>query len=443
MSKKKLLIIVLAVVVVATLVGLNLGLSRSSGVDVQADTVQRRDLTEIVSASGRVQPATKVDITAEVTGEIRALFVREGDRVMLNDPLLILDTVQLRADVDQARYMLSEINARLEGYKSSLDQASEDFERMKRLFASGLASENEHNSAMYAYQNAKSSYDASLAQAKQYGARLDQELDNLSKAKIVAPMSGVVTYLDCEVGEIAPAQTGYTTGKTLMTIADLDIYEVEVDVDETEINKVELNQPVDIEVDAFPDTVFAGTVVEIGNTAIQSNSGTESQSTNFLVRVVFTDPVVKLRPGMSATVDITTATGENVLAVSYSAVVMRNYDMDSLQKAHEQDPLSKETSDNAVHAAEIETQDDSTNHGKGDETRKEVKGVFVVCNNQAKFVPIETGIADKRRIQILHGLTESDTVVTGPYRILRTIKDGDEVKVTRVGEVSAGEEGKD
>jgi HlyD family secretion protein len=430
-KKKKILIIAGAAVVLAIIVVANLLSSRETVTDVQAEKVHRRDLVEQVSASGRVQPSTKVDITAEVTGEIRALFVREGDPVRIGDPLLVLDTVQLRSDVDQARYMLSEVNSRLSGSKASLAQAQDDYDRQKKLFESGLCSEDEHNRTLYALQNAQANVNALEAQSKQTQSRLDKQIDYLKKAKIVAPMAGVITYLDCEVGEIAPAQTGYSQGKVLMTISNLEQFEVEVEVDETEINKVELGQVVDIEVDAFVDTSFSGQVVEIGNTAIQSGMGSESQSTDFRVKVVFTDPAVKLRPGMSATVDVTTATGAEVLAIPYSAVVMRSFDLDSLARAREADSAGTSDSQGGVQAAEVDSSDDTISEEK---ERPEIKGVFVVRGDVARFVQIETGIADKKRIQVVTGLADTDSVISGPYRVLRSIKDGDKVNITRVGE---------
>jgi HlyD family secretion protein len=233
-----------------------------------------------------------------------------------------------------------------------------------------------------------------------------------------------------------------------MTISDLSVFEVEVEVDETEINKVQLAQSVEIEVDAFPDTTFKGEIVEIGNTAIMKAMGTEDQSTNFNVKVVFQDTDVKIRPGMSATVDITTASREDALAVPFAAVVMRAIDLDSLEaaRASEGDPdegpastlqaaetvadttLAADTADTAGTADSA----DSAGEKSADEVeREELKGVFVIREGKARFIRIETGIADQKNIEVTSGLESGDSVVSGPYRVLRNIKDGDLVEVEK------------
>jgi HlyD family secretion protein len=428
--KKKVLLIAGGIVVVAVIVILNFTMSTSNAISVQSDSVKTRDLIETVSASGRIQPQTKVNITSQVNGEIIGLFAREGDNVKTGDLLVVLDTVQLRSNVDQALYAVNEVNARLSGAKTALDEAEEEFNRQKRLFENNLTSETMYKNAQYAFYKATSTYEATKAQAQQSQAEYEKQLDYLSKAKIVAPMPGVITFLDCEVGEIAAAQTAFTQGKTLMIISNLNVFEVEVEVDETEITKVDLGQEADIEVDAFPDTTFKGQVVEIGNTAIVSGLGSQDQSTNFKVKVIFNDPNVKIRPGMSATVDITTAHRDDVLSIPYSAVVMRSLNPDSLKPARTGDttqPGSKVVSE--VQAAE-NTEHDSLASNE-DIERKEVKGVFVIKDAKVQFVQIETGVADQKNIEITSGLTKGDSVVSGPYRVLRTIKDGDMVKIQK------------
>jgi HlyD family secretion protein len=287
MSKKtKILLFGGGALVLIVVIVLNFTMGGEKKTTVNAQTVSQRDLTEMVSASGRIQPKTKVNITSQVNGEIVSLPVREGDTVKAGQLLIVLDTVQLRSDLDQAYFAVNEITARLSGAKTELDQSEKEYNRQKSLYDNGkLTSEVAYDNARYAYQAAKSSYDAMTASAKQSQSRYDKQVDNLRKAKITAPMAGIVTMVDCEVGEIAAAQTAFTQGKTLLTIANLDIFEVEVEVDETEVGKIGIAQPVKIEVDAFPDTSFTGQVAEIGNTAIFKGLGTQDQSTNFKVKV--------------------------------------------------------------------------------------------------------------------------------------------------------------
>jgi HlyD family secretion protein len=263
-----------------------------------------------------------------------------------------------------------------------------------------------------------------LAQASQVKAAFDKQIDYYKKSKIRAPMTGVISYLDCEVGEIAAAQTAYSQGKTLMTISDLSVFEVEVEVDETEINKVELAQKAKIEVDAIPDSTFQGAVVEIGNTAITSAYSSSDQTTNFKVKVTFLDPSAKLRPGMSATVDITTAQVDSVPAVPFSSVVTRQYNMDSVLAAR----VTAEASSGSVHAAEGEESAGAASGSAADE-KKDLKGVFILRNGRALFSQVTTGVADRKDIQVTSGLQAGDSVISGPYRLLRTLKDNDVVKV--------------
>ncbi|UCG62746.1 MAG: efflux RND transporter periplasmic adaptor subunit [Candidatus Zixiibacteriota bacterium] len=436
MNKKKLLIIGTIVILLGVVVYMNL-IGGPESMEVQAEEALNRELIELVSASGRIQPQTKVNITAEVNGEIISLMVKEGDRVQTGNLLVVLDTVRLRSDVDQAKYALTEIEARLEGAKASLDQAEEEYQRQDKLYKDKLTSETAFNNAKYTYLNTRASYNATEAQARQLEARYVQQLDNLSKAKIAAPMTGVVTFVDCEVGEIAPAQTSFTQGKTLLTISNLNVFEVEVEVDETEVSKLDLGQSADIEVDAFPDTIFAGEVVEIGNTALVTGAGTQDQSTNFGVKVIFKDADVRIRPGMSATVDITTNKKEDVLSVPYSSIVMRSVNIDSLERARAREEWGESSSvvaevQAAEEAAEEGAESTSSDTASNSESeQEELKGVFIVKDGKARFVPVETGIADQKNIEVTSNLTLGDTVITGPYRVLRTVKDGDEVEITK------------
>jgi HlyD family secretion protein len=429
---KKWLIISGIVVVVVVIIIANLNMNSSNATKVNAEAAQSRDINETVSASGRIQPQTKVDITSEINGEIVKLFVKEGQYVNKGDQLVVLDTIQLRSDLDQAKYSVNEITARLDGAKSSLEQTEDEYHRQEKLFENKLTSETEFKNAKYAYLNSKSSFEATKAQSQQSEARYDKALDYLSKAKVVAPMPGIITFLDCEEGEIAAAQTVYSQGRTLMTISNLDVFEVEVEVDETEVTKVDMGQETEIEIDAFPDTTFKGEVVEIGNTAIYTSSS--DQSTNFKVKIIFIDKNEKIRPGMSATVDITSNKIKDALSIPYSAVVMRSMDMDSLMQAKTKTADSEESDsddDGGVQAAESDIEDTTAVKDKDEVEREDVKGVYVIREGKVNFEPIATGIADQKFIEVLTGLKKDDTVVSGPYKVLRSIKEGEEIEIIK------------
>lgn len=422
---KKVILTALGIVIAIVVI---VALSSGSGNDakmVQADLAYRDDIAEVVSASGRIQPQTKVDITSEVSAEIIRIFVKEGEVVERGQMLIVLDTIQLQADVAQAHFGLDEITARAEAAKAQLEIDRLEAERQQALFEQKLTSKTAADNARFALENATANYRAALAQVETARARLEKAQDNLSKASIRAPMPGVVTFLSVEVGEIAQAQTAFTQGATLMTIADLAVFEVEIDVDESEIAKIKLGQKAEIEVDAFRDTTFAGTVVEIGNSALIAGQGSENYTTSFRVKVRFDKAEVTFRPGMSATVDITTNKAEDALLIPYAALVTREFDRDSLKiVAAKSDGGLIQT----ANAAQAEPEPSDAGKRKKDDKVKKT-GIFVIRAGKAKFQELATGIADERNIVALSGVAPGDTVVSGSYQTLRKLAEGDIVTI--------------
>lgn len=421
----------LVVIIVVLVVSMSGGDDKSTS--VQADLAYKDDISEVVTASGRIQPQTKVDIVAEVSAEIIEVPVKDGDWVTKGQTLLLLDTVQLKSDVAQARYSMDELSARTDAARTQYEMDKQEFERQEKLFAQNLTSEMEHTNARLRYENAKANHEAMLAQVKTGRARLEKAEDNLTKTRITAPMAGVITYLKAEAGEIAQAQTAFTQGQTLMTISDLSAFEVEIDVDETEIAKVDIGQDAKIRVDAFRDTAFAGNVSEIGNSATVTGQGTENFTTSFRVKVRFAEAESGIRPGMSATVDITTATADDALLIPYAAVVTREFDPDSLKAKESEDPPAlASTGVGEANAAEMSDDSADTNGAAPGKKKKEKvtkSGVFVIKNGIAKFAGVETGIADERNIVALSGLQPGDTIVSGSFQTLRKLADGDEVTI--------------
>ncbi len=423
-GKKKWLFIIGAIVIVFILVVLNMSQSHRGSVKVQTRNVERGDVTSIVSGSGTVQPNTKVNITSEVTAEVINIPVKEGNYVTRGKVLIQLDTVQLKTDMESAMYNANELDARLEGAKVMLDQYKEEYERQKLLYEKNLTSEQIYKDSYYAYKNQEANYNALTQQKNAATSRLEKARDNLNKTTIKAPMDGTITLIDVEVGEIAQAQTAFTQGRTLMVISDLSAFEVEVEIDETDIAYLELAQKADIEIDAFPDTVFEGQVAEIGNTAMTTGYGTSDQTTNFRVKVSLVKSHPKIRPGMSSTVDVTTSHHEDVLTVPIQAVVMRSFDADSLAKAEEKADSGE--SGNVVMASPIEEEEEESPDA-GEKIDK--TGVFVIRDGVAYFVEIKTGLSDQQNYEVLEGLSEGDEVITGSFRTLRTIKDSTAVEI--------------
>lgn len=431
---KKFIIGLGIVVVVAVVASMNLAGNGEAGTVVQADLVKRDNISELVTASGRIQPQTKVEIVAEVSAQMIAVYVREGDVVEKGEPLLLLDTVQTQSDVAQARYSLDEITARAAAAKSLYEQDKREYERQKSLYDQQLTSETAFTNAQFAYENSQANWQATEAQVKTFRARLEKAQDNLRKTSILAPMQGVVTFLNAEVGEIAQAQTSFTQGKTLMIISDLSVFEVEVDVDETQIAKIDLGQPAEIRVDAFRDTIFSGKVVEIGNSASVTGEGTDNYTTSFRVKIRFAETEMTIRPGMSATVDITTATDTDAILVPYASIVTREFDPDSLAAwaaAETDDSAGGVLTDGEVHAAEVtnvnSVEVDEKPAGKDEKVK--MTGVFVIKNGKARFVEVETGIADDRNIVARGDVSPGDTVVSGSFQTLRQLNQGDVVTI--------------
>lgn len=441
---KKISLISAVIVVVVVIAIMNFSGSNGEGTSVQAELAYVGDISEIVTASGRVQPQTKVDITSEVSAEIIAIFVEEGQQVTKGERLLLLDTIQTKSDVAQARYSLDEITARTQAARSQWERDKREFERQSTLYEQKLSSETEYTNAKFAYDNSKANYDAMQAQMKTARAFLDKAEDNLSKTLITAPMDGVVTYLSAEVGEIAQAQTAFTQGKTLLTVADLSVFEVEVDVDETEIAMVKDGHATEIRVDAFTDSVFEGSVIEVGNSARISGEGSDSYTTSFRVKVRFAETEASLRPGMSASVDITTSKRDEALLIPYASIVEREFDPDSLNKSTE--PESTTVGSGEVHAAEIDDSSagDTTEATAGKHKKKEkikMSGVFIVKNGKAEFVEVATGIADDRNIVALTGLNPGDTVISGSFQTLRKLAVGEAVIIDESSKKKMEEEG--
>jgi HlyD family secretion protein len=405
-KKKKILIVLGVVVVVAIIIVANVLKSGEKTYPVQAEKVKKSDITSLVTANGKIIPKRDVQISAYVPAKIVKLPVEEGDEVQEGQLLVQLDQTEYRAAVNQFKAQAASANA-------SLEQARLSYNRQKELFQRKLSSQEQ-------FDMAKTEFDLARARYDQAKAALEEARYNLSKTTITSPMTGVVTSLNAEVGEIVMIGTMNNPGTVIMTISDMSEIETEVEVDETDIAGVELGQEAKIEIDAYPDTSFKGKVAEIGHTARISGLGTQDQVTNFLVKVTLLDEVPNIRPGMSASVDITTSFRQDALNVPIQAVVMREEEGDTLKVVDEETEGAIASTDSASEKADQREEDE----------KEEVEGVFVVKEDRAKFVKVNTGIADQQNIEIVSGINEDDMVVTGTYKILRTLKDGDKVKVT-------------
>jgi HlyD family secretion protein len=450
-SWKKIAIGAGVLVGLAIIVGFTVNQSSKNVVTVQTGKVQRQDLATVVSASGEIKPKTYVNIGANAFGKITHLYVKEGDRVKKGQLLAQLENVQPEADVNAnqasldaaqtdsvaADAALKTSQADLLRAQADYDRNKLDWERAQNLYKDGLISKSDFDSR----KNAWATADAGLAQAQarvaqakaqkdsaeghvsQARATLTHYADLLKKTTYPAPFDGVITNLPVREGETVVIGIQNAQGSTLMTIADMSLITAEVKVDETDIVNVRVGQPADVTIDAIPNKVFHGSVSEIGDNAIVRSSGvsTSQQTTaseeakDFKVVVNLTDAPDNLRPGLSTTAKITTATRSNALAVPIQALTIRTRQ----QAAQQNNPPG------SVHAAPPAAKE-TASKGKKDE---DLQGVFVVRNKKAMFVTVTTGITGTTDIEVLSGLKEGDEVITGSYKILRSLRPGASVKI--------------
>jgi HlyD family secretion protein len=451
---KKILIGTGVVIAILAAVGIAVHQSRKGVVTVQTGKAERQDLASIVSASGEIKPKTYVNIGANAFGKITRLYVKEGDRVKRGQLLAQLENVQSSADVNATQASLEAAQtdavaavAAMNTAAADLNRAQSDFERAQfdwtraqGLYKESLIAKSEYDSQKAAWQTAQAGLaqaQARVAQAKaqkdsadrhiaQNRANLTHAADVLQKTTYAAPYDGMITNQPVREGETVVIGIQNSPGSTLMTLADMSIITAEVKVDETDIVNVRLGQPAEVTIDAIPKKTFKAVVTEIGNNAIVRSTGVStSQQTSasqeakdFKVVVTLQDAPENLRPGLSATAKVTTATRDHVLTIPIQALTVRS------QAELE---ASNDAKGAAVQAAG--PQSEASRAKDKDKEKSEVQGVFVIRNRKAEFLPVETGITGTTDIEVLNGLKPGDEIVTGSYKVLRTLRPGASIKV--------------
>jgi len=415
---RNVLLIVVGVVLVTAIIVANIARGGGAKSAVQAADVKRGKIASTVRAPGRIQPVTQVKLSANVPGEVVRLAVKEGDVVRKGQFLLQLDDTQVRSRVRESEAALEAARSNLRLAEASYTQSDASLQRKEALFTRKLVSPEEVETARTLRSGDKARVDAGREDVSRAVATLAGARDNLRKTSFYAPIPGTVTQLAIERGEIVVTGTMNNPGTVILTIADMSAMKVEADVDETDVSAVALGQPVTVKVDAFPDLTLHGSVVEIANSPKISEAGTQEQQTNFEVDVAIQNPPAKLRPGMTADVEIQTAQKEGVLTVPIQAVVVRTRE--------ELKPAVKGRRAKAKSAAAAATTAPSDSAGKPDE---ELKGVFVVADGAAQFRKVTTGIASDTDMEVAGDVKPGEKVITGPFRVLRTLKPGTKVKI--------------
>jgi HlyD family secretion protein len=422
---RKWLLIGLAVVVLGVVVASVLRSGRKGEASVEVAKVSREHLTSIVRASGTIEPKRSVDVSANVMGTVTTLSVAEGQTVVQGDLLLEIDPTEYRAAVQayQAAVRSGEADLRLS--EASADKAKQDLDRAEQLFAEGLSTEEEVLTSRTNDKVETARVEAARSRLQQARANLDKARYDLGKVTITAPMSGIITKLNVEQGENAIMGTLNNPGTVLLTIADLDTMEAWVDVDETEVVSVKLGQRAEIDIDAFPDSTFVGDVTEIGHSPLNRSTGAGQQAVDFEVKITLRDRIATIRPGLSAKAEIQVAVRDSALAVPLGAVTMRSMPLKAADiRLYNGSRARKQ-------AAALADLGFSTEGAPELAKTKPTEGVFVLRDGFVKFQPVQIGIAGEDHFEVLGGIEVGTTVVSGPFRVLRELKDGAAVTIEK------------
>jgi HlyD family secretion protein len=392
-GRKKFIIIFAVIIVIGIIIFFNLQARREKSIKVTLEEVKSQDITSIVSASGEVKPKKNINISAHVPGRIVKIGVEEGQRVKANDFLLKLDSTQYEANAARDMAIIRSLKAELIKAEASLKKDENYFYRQKKLFEEKLISNEQLEAAKAQYDISYAQHEAIRYQIKQAEASLQSSLDNLSKTVYNSPIDGIITSLQVEEGEVAMIGTMNNPGTILMTIADLSVMEVEVEVDETDVINVNIDQQAKVRIDAFPDMTIAGKVTEVGSSALQKITASE-ESKDFKVVITLQNPPEDLKPGLSASADIITAEKKDVLTVPISALVLREKEEKEKKDKDEQE-----------------------------------EGIYVVDKeSRVKFRAVKKGIMGGMTVEAVSGLEKGEKIVVGPYDALRQLDDGTLIK---------------
>ena len=401
--KKVLIGLVVAVVLAGIVFASVRAHGREQGTKVYAEPVTRREVAQIVKASGELEPRVKVNISAHVIGKIDRLYVEEGDRIEKGKPFLRLEQQAFIAQRDQWAAQLSSARTAVQQAEVSLADSRVKLNRAQRLIGEGIATHEQLEAAQLAETSARLRLDEAHESVHQTQANLTNAQDALSKTTIYAPLTGRVIVLNAKQGEVVVSGTMNNPASVIGTIADMSEILATVDVDETEIVNVHPGQAAVLKVDAVPSKEYHGKVVEVGSSGF--NRPAQPDVTFFKVKILLDDADPDLRASMSVRAEIHTAAHPNSLVVPIQAVV-------------EREPLGK----------------DGAKAGSASGKDEEVKVVFAIEGGKARQRPVETGISDETHVELLSGVKPGEQVVTGPYRTLKDLKDGDAVHVSKTSE---------
>ena len=429
MSKRMKWSLIGAGVVGVAIVGVTMAAGRGpKATEVRVEAVSKRDLVASVTASGQVQPHTKVNLSADISGRIVRLAVKEGEMVREGQFLLQIDPRQYEANVQRSEAVLASTRAAVAQAKANFDQSQRSYQRSLdiRKTNPGLVSEEQLEQLKTAVEVNKELYSAQQHAVDQNEASLKDARWQLSRTNILAPMSGRITRLNVENGETAIQGTLNKDAATLLTISDMTVLETKVKVDETDVARISIGDSAIVQVDAFPDTTFLGKVVKISNSSVKGSNATGAstdQAIDYEVVIQLVNPPKDTRPDFSATAKIVTDSRKNVLSIPIIALTVR-----------ENEAMQNKDTAVSIGAKAAPTKQVG---------KKDVEGVFVVgTDNKVTFRPVKVGIAGEKYFEVVSGLKDGDKIVGGTYQAIRELKDGGLVKEAAAKDVKKPEEKK-
>ncbi|HEY3120906.1 MAG TPA: efflux RND transporter periplasmic adaptor subunit [Vicinamibacteria bacterium] len=411
-SKRRIILLTAIGLLLAAGGGFAYSRQKNKALPVLTAKVQTQDIVSKVTANGKIQAENKVEMSALVMGQIVNLAVREGDQVKKGEFLLQIDRNRAAAEEAGSNAALRASLADRDTAKATMDQAERDFDRARRNFEARITSEAEYQRARSTLETARSAFEAAQNRVDQTRAGLSANRDTLSKTTVRAPIEGIVTTLRVKAGEVTVIGTMNNAGTRLLTISDMSTVEAVLMVDETDTPSVQVGQKAVLTIDAYPNQAFEGVVTEVGNSPILRDDPdlqgltTTSDAINFKVKAKVLSPPPTIRPGFSVTADIITGTKQKVAAVPLAAVVVRD-----------------------------SPKGDKTETGK----LKTEEGVYALRDGKAAFTAVKTGLTGELMVEVMTGVQPGQEIITGPFKALRTIKDGDRVKQMSEKEKKAAE----
>jgi len=432
-SKKKLFILIgLAIVVIGVSTAMVVSRKREKPIEITTDKAFRKSVTQLVTATGKIQPEIEVKIAPEVSGEIVAIPLKEGDAVRKGTLLLKIKPDSYQAQVESQEAALNSARSASVQNRAQLSKADQDYKRAQHLFEAKLLPEADRNTAQTNYEIAKAALDSSLFEIQRAEGALRQIRDALSKTVIYSPSDGSISSLTSRVGERVVGTVQFA-GTEVMRIANLENMEARVNVNENDIVNVHVGDTAQISVDAYPDRKIHGVVREIGSTATTKNAGSQEEVTNFEVKISIPDHSVRLRPGMSATADIETATVANVVVVPIQSVTVRSIDSELSPEEREKREATQKAKEGGDNRADVTNE--TLEKQKARELRDKLERVvFIKSGDKVKMQKVETGISDSTYIEVKQGIKPGDEVVSGSYTaISRRLKDGAKVALEKPG----------